>query len=94
MIFSYQGDSVRKMTFFLILCHLSQPARYIFCWGLGFSCWLLFCALLLLLQSLPLCVETYRYFILAAQLERMTLAIVFCTGFLGCFVEEQMLKQR
>ena len=73
---------------------MSPPANRIFCSGLCLCCWLLFCALLLLLRSQPLSIATYGNYILAAQLERMTLAVCFCTVFIGCFVEEQMLKQK
>ena len=80
-------------TYLAGLCHLSAPARRIFCLGLGLCCWMLLCAFLLLLRSLPLDIASYRGYIMAAQLERATLAVFFSTAFLGSFVEEQMLKQ-
>ena len=53
---------------------------------------LLGCALVLLLCGQPFSLETYPLFVRAAQLHRTAFVVFFCTAFLACFVEEQMLK--
>lgn len=76
------------------LRHLSDPAARIFCLGLRLCCALLVCACVLLLCSRPLSYETYPLFRLAGRLQQLNFLVFFCTAFLGCFAEEQMLKRQ
>ncbi len=84
---------MKLSTYLAPLRHLSVPAALVFRLGLGLCCALLFCACALLLCGRPLSYESYPLFLLASKLQQMTFTIFFCTAFLGCFVEEQMLKR-
>ena len=71
---------------------MSESTASLLTLGLAVCDALLAAAAVLLLEAGPYCLETYRVYITAANLERTELGILFLVVFLSAFCEEQLRK--